>query len=442
MTASEKHSDSAAGPAPQPATESLAPTAESELLVHTSSELVAHLATPGRAAAYRRMLLEFGVDPESEEFAGLADKPCIMFVEQPGSWLTPRDLVRVRLLERLIDRGGFDAVRSGVRTLSHDRFTAEGDKAVLLDFKLHQGLGPARLLGSMYLRRFKHRTYASLHVQAKSYQRMRSIWDYSLQMLGAADVSAERFVEEVNSIFESSAERGARDVLPANNTPADLLRIGADLRRCRLEPAFKALWPARARLTKDVLWDVYWNAVNSEFLEVPIGSLSAQLGRIVMAVNDPVKMARRLHLVLDAAADEPISVAGLVLDDDVFRIVLFDPHRERFFVEESGGVRREIGWDEVRASAAEERGGRPSGVLEYLFLAAAGCYFVVDPCDHVQPFHERACAIHQEAVGLKFPWLTFEPRGSLAEPANCFTDIFRPGFATFAVDVLSSFLER
>lgn len=438
MTAFEARSETVKGPAD----DALPEVASSELLVRSWSELAAHLAAPGRSAAYRRMLVEFGVDPESAELAGLAERPCILFVEQPGSWLTPRDLVRVRLLERLIDRGHFDPVRSGVRTLSHDRFTAEGDKAVLLQFKLHEGLGPARLLGSMYLRRFKHRTYASLHVQAKSYQRMRTIWDYSLRMLGAADISTERFVEVVQDIFDASAERGARDVLPVTNNPADIVRVAEDLRRCRLEPAFKALWPARARLTKDVLWDVYWNTVNGEFLEVPIGSLSAQLARILMAVDDPLKMSRRLHRIIGAAAEEPVSVAGLVLDDDVFRIVLFDPLRERFFVEERGGVQREIEWEEVRASAAEERGGRPSGVLEYLFLAAAGCYFVVDPCDRVQPFHERACAIHREATGLKFPWLTFEPTGSLAREANGFTDIFRPGFATFAVDVLSSFLER
>lgn len=437
---------SAAKPSPlrpfEPSEESLVACTDSDLLIRSWSELEAHLASPGRAAAYRRLLVEFGVDPDSDELAGMADRPCMMFVEQPGSWLTPRDLVRVRLLERLIERGRFDPVRSGVRTLAHDRFTAEGDKAVFLNFKLHAGLGPARLLGSMYLRRFKHRTYASLHVQAKSYQRMRAIWDYSLRMLEAADVSNERFVEIVNGIFEASAERGARDILPATNNPADFVRIAEDLRRCRLEPAFKALWPARSRLTRDVLWDVYWNAVNGEFLEVPIGSLSQPLARILTAVTDPVRMGRRLHEVLGAGADEAVSVAGLVLADDIFRIVLFDPQRGRFFVEERGGVTREIDWEEVRASAAEERGGRPSGVLEYLFLAAAGCHFVVDPCDHIQLFHEKACAIHQEATGLKFPWVTFEPRGSLSRDANSFTDVFRPGFAKFAVDVLSSFLDR
>jgi len=427
----------------EPPHESLPAVSESPLLLHSWREIESHLSSPGRAASCRGMMKRFGLDPDSHEIAGLsADRPCILFVEQPGSWLTPRDLVRVRLLERLIERGGFDPVRSGFRTLSHDRFTAEGDKAVFLQFKLHQGLGPARLLGSMYLRRFKHRTYASLHVQAKSHQRMRWIWDYSLRMLEAADISTDRFVEVVSDVFASGAERGARDVLPSTNTPADIRRIGEDLRRCRLEPAFKALWPARSRLTRDVLWDVYWNAVNGEFLEVPIGSLSALLGRILRSVVDPLKMGRELHRLVGAAADEPVSVAGLVLADEIFRVVLFDPQDGKFFVEEKGGVRRPIEWEEVRVSADEERGARPSGVLEYLLLAAAGCYFVIDPCDRIQPFQDRVCAVHQELTGLKFPWATFQPVGCLSSEANSFTDVFRPGFAKFAVDVLTEFLDR
>jgi len=416
---------------------------ESELLIRSWSELAAHLATPGRAQAYRSLLREFGIDPDAEAIAGHDGRPAILFVEQPGCWLTPRDLIRVRLLERLMDRGGFDPVRSGVRALVHDRFTWEGDKAVFLRFDLHPGLGPARLLGSMYLRRFKHRTYASLHVSAKSYVRIRSIWDYSLRMLEAADISAERFAEVTAEIFASSPERGARDVLPATNHPNELLRIGRSLRECRLEPAFKGLWPARSRLTKDMLWDVYWTAVNGEFLEAPIGSISPLLGRIVTAVTDPIRMGRRLHQATGAAADEPVSVAGYIPGGDVFRMVHFDPVTERFFVEEAKGERRFVDWQEIEASAAEGRGGRPSGVLEYLFLAAVGCYFVVEPYDRVQPFQESACAIHQELVGLKYPWVTFSTNGSLGpEDKNHFTDVFRPGFAAQTVNVLSDFLDR
>lgn len=416
---------------------------ESNLLIKSWSELAAHLATPGRGESYRSMLREFGVDPDAEVIAGHDGRPAILFVEQPGCWLTPRDLVRVRLLERLMDRGNFDPVRSGVRALVHDRFTWEGDKAVFLRFDLHPGLGPARLLGSMYLRRYKHRTYASLHVQAKSYLRMRAIWDYSLRMLEAADISAERFAEVTGEIFSSSPEVGGRDILPSTNRPNDLLKLGHELRECRLEPAFKGLWPARSRLTKDMLWDVYWNAVNGEFLEAPIGSISPLLGRILTAVTDPVRMGRRLHAVVGAAADEPVSVAGYIPGGDIFRMVLFDPVAERFFVEEAKGETRVVDWEEVRLSAAEGRGGRPSGVLEYLFLAAVGCYFVVEPYDRLQPFQESACAIHQESTGIKYPWVTFSTEGSLGpEDQNHFTDVFRPGFAEQTVNVLSGFLDR
>jgi hypothetical protein len=417
-------------------------SAASDRVIHSYTELTSHVGSPGLRAAQHRMLREFGVDPEADGVAALGERPAILFAEQPGSWLTPRDLLRARLLERLIDRGRFDPVRSGVRALAHDRFSSDGEKSVFLNFTLHPGLGPARLLGSKTLRRFRHRTYASLHVQAKSYQRMRATWDYSLQMLAAADTSAEQFVEVVANLLDGSPEVGAREILPASNGRAELLAIGRDLRQCRLEPAFKALWPTRARLTKDVLWDVYWNSVNSEFLDLPIGSLSPLLGRLLGAVTDPVRMARRLHRALGAAPEEPVSVAGFVPGGEIFRMVLFDPARERFFLEENDGRLRPVEWDEVRAAAAEGHGGRPSGVLEFLFLAAAGYYLVVDPCDRVQLFQEKACAIHEESTGAKFPWVTLQPRGPFAPDANRFTDMFRPGFVELTVDTLASFLDH
>jgi hypothetical protein len=412
------------------------------LQIASWSELRAHVESPGKGDAYRRLLADFGVHSGAAEVADLAGPPAILFAEQPGCWFTPRDLVRARLLERLIGRGGFDPERSGVRTLVHDRFTGDGEKGVFLEFHLHPGLGPARLLGAQFLKKFEHRTYASLHITAMSHQRMRAIWDYSLQMLEAAAISPARFADVVAEIFAAGPVAGARDVLPQSNDREDLLQLGEDLAVCRLEPAFKALWPARTHLRREIAWDAYWNAVNSDFLGLPIDSLSPLMGRFLLAVADPIKLGRHLHERLGAAPGEPVSVAGIVAEDEIFRTVLFDPSRESFFTVGRDGSRRAVAWEALRASAADSRGARPSGVLEYLFLAAFGHYLLVDCGDSVQPFHEAVCEIHREATGLKFPWTSFAAHGSLGEHGNRFTDVFRPGFVELTVDVLAGFLER
>ncbi len=414
----------------------------SELQIQNWSELAAHLEATGKREAYRKFLFGLGVDPDAPEVRGLGDRPALLFAEQPGCWFTARDVVRARLLERLIDRGGFDAELSGVRTLAHDRFTADGDKSVFLDFRLHPRLGPARLVGSQFIKKYDHRTYASLNISSSTLQRIKAIWDYSLQMIEAASISPQRFEQVVRGIFDASPVKGARDVLPEGHDSASLLAIGEDLAHCRLEPAFQALWPARSALHRDIAWPAYWDAVNSEFLGMGIESLSTLLGRFLLAVQDPVKLARRMHEEGDGAPDEPVSVAGIVSDDDVFRTVYFDPVHEHFFLTRRDGSLRVLAWDEIRAAATDGRGARPSGVLEYLLLAAFGFYLLVDCGDSVQPFHEAACAAHRRATGLGFPWVTFSVRGPLAEDGNSFIDVFRPGFVELAVNVIGDFLDH
>lgn len=413
------------------------PLVGSPLQLRSWSELREHLDHGAKRDGYRRFLRDFGVDPDDSAVRGLIDRPSLLFAEQPGCWYTPRDLVRARLLERLIERGRFDPELSGVRTLAHDRFTGIGDKSVFLDFALHPRLGPARVVGSQYLKKYEHRTYASLRLASHSHSRLRAIWDFSLRLIEAAAQSPKRFVTVAGEIFDAGPMQGARDLLPESNDPVALLEIGEDLARCRLEPAFHALWPARARLAKGIAWDVYWNAVNSEFLSQPIAGLEPLLGRYLLAVRDPVKLARSLHEASGLAADEPVSIASIVSDDDVARIVLFDPMTEGFFLLRRDGARRDVVWDELRSAAGF--GARPSGMLEYLFFAAFGSYLLVDAADGIQPFHETVCRIHREYTGLGFPWVTFGVEGELAGNGNCFVEIYRPGFAEATVGILSDF---
>lgn len=64
----------------------------------------------------------------------------------------------------------------------------------------------------------------------------------------------------------------------------------------------------------------------------------------------------------------------------------------------------------VRALATAGRSGGPTGVLEYLMLAATGHSLVIDGRDEVTPFQAQACAAHAHLMGCGFPWLTFVMR--------------------------------
>lgn len=409
-------------------------------ILRSARELRAHLDAPGKREAYRAFLVDLGVDPDAVSVRGYGERPAVLFAEQPGTLLTPRDVIRARLLEQLVERCGFDPMLSGLRSLPHDRFTGEGDKGMLLDFALHSTLGPVRLVGSSFLKKHDHKTYSSLRLADSSYSRLKAIWDYSLLMLEAASESPQRFADVVGEIFRGSPTKGARDILPAVNDPRELERIGRELSAYRLELAFKTLWPARAHLRKGVAWDGYWSGVNGEFLGLPVESLSPVVARLLLAVRDPLRLGRRLA-ELSEPTDGLVSVAGLVDDHDTFRTVHFDAATDQFLIESGRGGLRPIEWEAVRLCAIEGRGGRPSGMLEYLLLAAFGFYLLVATEDTVQPFHEAACRIHRRATGVDFPWIAFTVPRELERDGSDFLGVFRPDFPAITVGVFRSFFD-
>lgn len=401
-----------------------------------------HLSAPGKRERYLRLLERFGVDANAGVVEDFGGRPALVIFEQPGSYLTPGDLMRARLHERLVQWGAFDADRSGVQVLSHDRFTGHGEKGVFLDFCLHRSLGPARLLSSQYVKNHQGHSYSSLKIGAGPFQRIRSIWDVSLRLIEAAAASPKRFVEVVEGIRTQPPVPGALDLLPRSEDPAELLRIGHDLAKCRLDSAFKTLWPARTHLRRDMPWDVYWSQVNADFLELPIRSISPMFQAFVLAIEEPVRLGRTLGECLGAGPDEAVPVAGIATAGNIFRSVLFDPASETFFIPRGDGSREPIEWGAVADAARSGQGARPAGVILYLMMAAFGVYLLVDSTDSVQPFQETVCRLHEREMGLKFPWLTFAGGPALERMGNSFLEVFRPGFVELTVDSLSGFLDR
>lgn len=416
------------------------PASTDHLRMRSRSELAAHLETPGKQDAYRDFLRSYGVDPDAEGVRPPSGTALLM-AEQPGSWLTPRDYVRARLLELLVSDLGFDRRLSGARTLSHDRFTADGEKGVFLDFCLHPELGPVRLVGSSFIKKFKHRSYASLRLRGNAVTRFATTLDYAVLMLKTARQSPARFAKVMTTVFDSSPLPGARDILPATNDPAELRRISRDLARADLLRAKRSLVTIRRMMRQGVYWSSYWDAANGIVLSLRSRDLSPLLGRMLLAVEDPIRMSRSLLEDGGAQADGMVSVAGLVSPDGVFRTVLFDPENERFFSQMRGGKQCDIEWDELRQAAAKGQGARPSGVLEYLLMAAFGYYMLVDSGDSFLRFHERVCRIHRARTGVGYPWLTCAAEGPLTdENNNHFTHLYRPVFKDQLRDQLDSFM--
>jgi len=407
--------------------------------ITSGAELDRHLRAPGRSEAYGALLEDLGVDP------GIVPeddtRPGLLFAEQPGSWFTARDRIRVRILETLVTRGWFDWRRSGVYALADDRFTGEGDKAVFLAFELCSSLGPVKVLGSMYVRRNRRRTYASLCLDESAVERMRAIFEVSREILLASLRGEDAFVERIRELRSDGMPPGLEALLPPDGRDGRLADLCGQITVYQAAQAAALLEHALGRLEVGVRWEEFWNEINGRFLGTTVQRFGPLLNRLLLAIEDPVRMSRAMIDALGLEPGMPVKVAGAALDDDTYRMVLYDPDTNGFFVER-GEQRAPVDWDEVRGVAMAGGAASPSGTLEYLLLAATGHYLIVDPGDGFQPFHARACAVHEHYTGRKYPWITFhaDDPGTGTE-SNSFLEAYHPRFALRADAILKTFLD-
>ncbi|HEX9736915.1 MAG TPA: hypothetical protein VGG06_33530 [Thermoanaerobaculia bacterium] len=389
----------------------------------TFRELERHVRDERKHAGYERLLADFGVD--ARRFSRLARHPRLILAEQPGCWFGGDDLMRYRLLARLAEVMGTGAPE--VLSLASDAFTCRGGKRDFLLFKLHRRLGSVHLVGASYLRRHRNRVYDALTISGAARERLAALLDTTLAMLGSAAVSPAAFADAVLAIFRAGVRPGARALLPARCDRRGLRSFAARLRRYDLEAARRPLAAAREALAEGVSWVGYWDRVNAVFLGTEIGALGPLFNRFLLAVDDPVKMARQLIRLCRPAGDEPIAVAAVVAGGAKYRMVFFDPADERFFYRPRPRRRRPISWDRLRELARGGRTGGPAGTLEYLLMAASGIYLVADPVDGHSRFERDARRIHELYTGLSFPYVALPASLCAGEPD--YLEMFAPGFA-------------
>jgi hypothetical protein len=411
--------------------------------ITSGPELAAHLAARGKEAVYGRLLADLGVEGGAERVYGRTPRPSLLFGEQPGCWYTALDLARARLRRALVERFGFDPEFSGLYSLGTDRLTSSGEKAVFLRFSLFTSvdtLGPAHLIGSALLRRYAHTIYDTLAIAGPLHARLRMIWGYSLTMLEAAERSRDEFVDAVASLFGMGIEHGMRKLLPPSNGRRQNETLADKLRRHDLASANAVLRNARDSLTEGIVWTDYWDRVNQAFLAEEVRAMGPTFAHYLLAVSDPVKMARHLISLGDQDPGQPVSVAGFVDQDGRFRKVNFEPRTGGFFFERAD-QRWPIEWQDLRARAAAGTA-RPSGTLLYLLLAAGFHYMLIDPGDELQPFQEAACAAHRRATGLKFPWVKFSMDDAPGRTGvrNTFLEAYHPEFNARVAAMIGRFI--
>lgn len=368
-------------------------------------ELRAHLRDERKVPAYVRLLTDFGIDADRLDVSGR--RPRLILAEQAGAWFEPEDRLRVGLLAALSRREIFDDAGSGAVQLAHDALSHRGIKRHFLRHHLHARLPPVNYLGSPFLRRHQGRSYASLRLAGAARERVAEIFEISERMLTAAMDSPPAFAREVAAIFDAGVRDGLRPMLPANRDRRSLEEIAVRLAELDLLAACRPFREVRRMLSVDVAWPALWRRVNEVSLGVTIGDLEPIVDRFLLAVSDPRRMARSLIAASCHPPGEPIVVAGIVTDEDVYRMVVYDPADDRFYLRFASRPRSAISWEEVRAHASAGRSGGVARVVKYLMMAASGFYMVADPRDGFTGFERRADEIHRRRVGRRFPWVSF-----------------------------------
>ncbi|MEM8961316.1 MAG: hypothetical protein AAGD38_07565 [Acidobacteriota bacterium] len=368
---------------------------------------------------YEPLLEDMGVDADAI-VALRGPRPMLMFAEQAGCWLCPRDLLRVRLTFALAAR-----LRIGARVLAlgHDVFTATGDKKSFLGVHLHHELGPVRFLGWPFIRRSRHRSYSTLRLDASTLDRMRHAYRLMISMLDAARHGPHVFSTGVGQMFDRGVPAGFRRLLPVTSERGALRELAASLRAEHdLDAAIDQLVASCRALRAGTTWRDYWVSVNGRFLDTPVEPLEPLLNALVLTIRDPALFVRRLATW---QRTDRVAVVGVHTPDDQYRIVYGDPATTRLTLVTTDGE-REISWSEIRELAGEGRTGGPCGVAEYLLFAAMGRYLVTDFEDGLQSYQSLASEIHREYLGCEFPWTTF---GCFHQDVDrVFLDAYRHGF--------------
>lgn len=404
--------------------------------IHLTSlrDLERHFHNESKHAGYERLLIEFGIDVG--KFSALVQSPRVILAEQPGCWYYGYDLMRGRLL-KLLKEANICHESSGALSLATDGFSCRGFKKYVVQLQFHPRLMPVQWIGAAHFRRHRNRVYSALPIDGSAHERIATIFDICLSMISSARISTSAFVDEVTGIFAAGVRPGARPILPSRGDKKSLRELGENFRKYDLGSARQPLARARQELREGLSWVNYWDRVNELFLGTPVNSLAPLFNRFLLTVADPVRMARNLIKLTRHPVGEPVPLLGVIVANEKYRMIFFDPDTKAFFYFHRPGQKRTMTWSRILQQARENRTGGPSAILEYLLMAASGIYMIVDPDDGYTRFERQAQEIHRHYTGVGFPFVAFP--WHQGEPFMDYMKIFSDDFMSYSRTALERF---
>lgn len=383
----------------------------------------AHRAARLPERVWPRLLRNLGVDVGILAEVAPAGAAVIV-AEQAGSLWQARDRMRVGLLDALVRFAGFDPIASGLYDLRCDRIARSGYGLSLQSLQLHPGLGPVRLLPRAVIQATRGLTYAALRCDERLIARLSEVVALGLRLLeaGRDPATCSRLLADL--VFESLPP-GLRPLVWAGRSSAEQRAVAADLAGHDLDGLAALLRGMRARLAPGLPWAALWAGCNEALHGRPVHSLDAVFARMLTAVVDPEATAAALAQLTDAPRSAPAPLAALEADGRLI-IVSCQPSTGRLSATDLGGQPAPLSWDQVQAAASQGLA-RPAGELEYLLMAAAGYYLLVDPTEEVAPFQAAAGLAHQRLTGHPFPWI--RAAGDATSPdLDALSPAFHPDF--------------
>lgn len=386
-------------------------------------EVQDHLGDADRWSRYRRLMLDFGIDPDIVS-QGERQAPRFLYAEHPGNWAYPADVIRIRLAAALAQRFGGAAE---ILQFDNDVFRMNGIKRFFTQWCLHPQLPWVSLVRAKDARAgqlWHRRVYGSIRLAGTSRQSLIDKFTVALELLRCV-ADGKPPLELLNGSWSPSA----REVLGGPWSRGTARQLAESMAMSRLDAAQLPLTTGLDLLRDQPTWSTLWQRINSTFLGQPVGRIDPIFETFLLAIRDPEKMARKL-----ASMDgvDRVPVAAMV-EHGEFRLVIYDCGRRRFLALRSTGDTdgKVVVWDDVRRQALEGRGGTPSATVEYLMMAAQGFMVVCDPYDGQTPFEQRVAQLHQQAVGRRFPWVSLKHR-FIDSHCGSYLDCYHVGLDQFA----------
>jgi hypothetical protein len=404
------------------------------VLIHDVEALKNHMDALG-PDKLDAMLRDMGMNVEAVRTLR-EDGPSAFLAEQPGFYPAAYG-ARMKLVEWLSGHLGLKAPHSRTYAVPVDGFSARGGKKVLTTFAVLPQNGADALLEKPPIitnkdaKELHNIAYTAIAMRGGVHAKLSAILDGVLHILKTAsnaqsDRQFHRELQQRGQVVSMLLPKGKEQMGQA-------AAIRGELDAYDLEAAIGGIQTLQGQLSKEdeaATWASYWTAANAKLFGQDIESMEELLGKLVLAIDDPVRLAHWLTEKVKPLAEargqgDSAITKDLLAGESVPLVGLVDPRTHQYrslryrFSEGTFCTDREgkepLSWDDVRALADDGRAA-PAYILKYLLRAAAGMYIVMDHHDaeEVTEQDEYVRAIYDRVTGQGYPAVHCPPANGVA----------------------------